>query len=245
MNVKKIEARSLESPSKGYCFIIALGRSGSTLTQNLLNSIPGYIIRGENHNLLYHSMKQVDVLRKTEIIKNRREFVQLPSENREPGIAEIIGTPMDPWYGIEKICVEDYARALLDSFCQHVLRLEGQVRVAGFKEIRYHTDSPFFPTYISLMREFFKNPRFIVQTRNPDSLAQLSFWRNHSRDKVFRTWEKFQEMTEALVRERNSFLIDYDEFYADTSGPERLFEFLEEPYDQDSAQLVLGTRLRH
>lgn len=33
-------------------FIVTYGRSGSTLLQNLLMTIPGCIIRGENHNAM-------------------------------------------------------------------------------------------------------------------------------------------------------------------------------------------------
>lgn len=37
----------------GYLFVVTYGRSGSTLVQGLLNSIPGYLIRGENRGVLY------------------------------------------------------------------------------------------------------------------------------------------------------------------------------------------------
>lgn len=38
----------------GSVLIITYGRSGSTLLQGILNSIPGYLIRGENENLMAH-----------------------------------------------------------------------------------------------------------------------------------------------------------------------------------------------
>ncbi len=38
----------------GYLFIVTYGRSGSTLLQGILNSIPGYLIRGENRAALFH-----------------------------------------------------------------------------------------------------------------------------------------------------------------------------------------------
>src|SRR6478609_6549835 len=36
----------------GYVFVMTYGRSGSTLLMGLLNTIPGYLIRGENDDAL-------------------------------------------------------------------------------------------------------------------------------------------------------------------------------------------------
>ena len=41
-------------PDLGYIFIVTYGRSGSTLLQGILNSIPGYLVRGENRQALRH-----------------------------------------------------------------------------------------------------------------------------------------------------------------------------------------------
>ena len=38
----------------GYLFVVTYGRSGSTLLMGLLNSIPGYLVRGENWDALHH-----------------------------------------------------------------------------------------------------------------------------------------------------------------------------------------------
>src|SRR5215213_881342 len=38
----------------GYVFVVTYGRSGSTLLMGLLNSIPGYLVRGENWDALHH-----------------------------------------------------------------------------------------------------------------------------------------------------------------------------------------------
>src|SRR5688572_1085508 len=40
--------RSDDTHQLGHLFIVTYGRSGSTLLQGVLNSIPGYLIRGEN-----------------------------------------------------------------------------------------------------------------------------------------------------------------------------------------------------
>ena len=37
-----------------HVFVMTYGRSGSTLLMGLLNSIPGYLIRGENRHAMRH-----------------------------------------------------------------------------------------------------------------------------------------------------------------------------------------------
>ena len=37
-----------------FVFVVTYGRSGSTLLMGLLNSIPGFLIRGENWDALHH-----------------------------------------------------------------------------------------------------------------------------------------------------------------------------------------------
>ena len=48
--VRKLEPRE----DLGYLFVLTYGRSGSTLLQGILNSIPGYLVRGENRQILFH-----------------------------------------------------------------------------------------------------------------------------------------------------------------------------------------------
>ena len=40
------------SQGLGYVFVMTYGRSGSTLLMGLLNTIPGYLVRGENDDAL-------------------------------------------------------------------------------------------------------------------------------------------------------------------------------------------------
>lgn len=76
----------LYMPKEGYVFIITYGRSGSTLTQNLLNSLPGYCIRGENSNLLYFLSKAADLCKYQGNFVLRRGQLQLPFEERKQGL---------------------------------------------------------------------------------------------------------------------------------------------------------------
>ena len=50
--VKVLREGGPASRDLGYVFVMTYGRSGSTLLMGLLNTIPGYLIRGENDDAL-------------------------------------------------------------------------------------------------------------------------------------------------------------------------------------------------
>lgn len=68
---------------RAHVFIVTYGRSGSTLTQSLLNTLPGYQIRGENGNLAWFLARAVDVVRRHEMFADRRRDAALPPEQRD------------------------------------------------------------------------------------------------------------------------------------------------------------------
>src|SRR5690606_340365 len=64
-------------------FIVTYGRSGSTLLQGVLNSIPGYLIRGENDSAL--------------------EFMHENFRRMEKRMDTKKGSsPVNPWYGLHQ-----------------------------------------------------------------------------------------------------------------------------------------------
>ncbi len=46
--------RQEPSSDPGVVFVVTYGRSGSTLLTGILNSIPGFLIRGENRDAVHH-----------------------------------------------------------------------------------------------------------------------------------------------------------------------------------------------
>ncbi len=123
-------------------FVVTYGRSGSTLLQNMLNSLPGYLIRGENENLLATFARGWDtVLRSTQARDMRAE-----------GRATL---PQHPWFGYEDVSAQALGEALAQSFTQTVLRPTDTTRVVGFKEIRWHADPALFPVMLDFLQRFF------------------------------------------------------------------------------------------
>ena len=62
----------------GYLFIMTYGRSGSTLVQGILNSIPGYLVRGENRDALHHLFAYHQTLVKEAARVTREDGSRLP-----------------------------------------------------------------------------------------------------------------------------------------------------------------------
>jgi len=106
--------------------IVCHGRSGSTLLQGILNAIPGFLIRGENHDFaagLYMAYRR---------IKRAASAPQAARLGRTDD-------PSVPWYGAADI---DQQQLLADMtiLMRNVLVPRAQqssVLCYGFKEIRF------------------------------------------------------------------------------------------------------------
>src|SRR5690606_25612278 len=84
--------------------VFTYGRSGSTLLMGLLNSIPGYCIRGENNNAL-HSLFGFNL----RIAEARRSSLK---NSERPG---------HPWFGLNLIDPDALQRAQRDLVVNQVL----------------------------------------------------------------------------------------------------------------------------
>lgn len=237
----------LYMPKEGYVFIITYGRSGSTLTQNLLNSLPGYCIRGENSNLLYFLSKAADLCKYQGNFVLRRSQLQLPFEERKQGLKSVLGSPRDPWYGAELTNPEHFACSLYDTFCREILHLDERVRVGGFKEIRYHHHPEFFYKYLDMMKNIFPNCRFIFQTRNSDQVAKSSWWKKMDPSAVKKILMNSEKMFKHYSTTRdNCHFIRYENYQSNPEETlEKLFEFLGERFDMNEKLKILSTKLMH
>lgn len=245
MNAKLYPA--LYAPKDGYVFVVTYGRSGSTLTQSLLNSIPGYCIRGENGNLTYHLSRAVAVTSTWDNYQWRRADRNKPEEDQRAFLKGIIGTPGDPWYGAENVDPQHFSRSLMNVFVRDILAPPKGTRVSGFKEIRFHEDKMFFPSYLENMKNTFPNARFVFQTRNPENVSKSSWWGDRKKSDVMemiRNAERlFQEFSD-----RNPdvcFTVEYERYAEGSQYVSELFDFLGEKIDEKAVSKVLNVKLKH
>ncbi|RDW13569.1 sulfotransferase [Paracoccus thiocyanatus] len=238
---------ALYAPKDGYVFVVTYGRSGSTLTQSLLNSIPGYCIRGENGNLPYFLARAANFVSNNDMYKWRREDLPKKTEDRRPYLQKILGQPFDPWAGAEDVDPIDFTYSFMNLFVEKILKPPPECRVSGFKEIRFHEDPRFFQSYMGILRDVFPKARFLFQTRDHDAVSKSSWWAKHPKHNVLKELQRAETLFETFAEENpeNSFTIEYERY---SEGPEyvqHIFDFLEEPHDSEATKVVLGRSLKH
>lgn len=239
--------RHLYAPSDGYVFVVTYGRSGSTLTQGLLNAIPGYVIRGENANMTHLLAKAIQLVRQHDMFRWRREDLEKPRDQRRPYLRPILGKPYDPWAGAERVDPDSLGLALMDVFVRQVLRLPKDCRVGGFKEIRFHEDAAFFHDHLDIMRGIFPNARFLFQRRDHDAVARSSWWAKQPRDMVARQLQQAERLFESYIRKHPdcTMMLDYEGLVSGWDYVRDLFAFLDEPIERSAAEAVLAHTLKH
>lgn len=236
----------LHKPSKGYVFVVTYGRSGSTLTQALLNAIPGYCIRGENANATQRIADLICTLRGEKNFNMRREKLALRQAGQAQRGQGSLGTPRDPWYGAELLDVDRLGLGLFDTFVREMLHLPDGVRVGGFKEIRYLNAPKFLAQHLEILQEFFPGAKLILQTRAHAEVAKSSWWQSKDPKELARRLS----LVEAVFHDYRAnhpdcFHLDYSAYRQGPEALRPLFDFLGEDFDKARVQAVLDTPLTH
>ena len=226
--------QNLDAPEGGYVFIVTYGRSGSTLLQNVLNHIDGYCIRGENNNTLAGLARAWDAVNRSEVMDKLRRNKAATGASH-------------PWHGAEVIDPDHYGRVLADAFVGEVLRPGPKTRVAGFKEIRYHSQPEFFTRYMTFIQRVFPNARFVFNTRDHTAVARSGWWARQDPQEVSAVLTRAEQLYESCAARfpHRSIRLCYDDYNGNPEGLRPLFDFLGEPFDGDMVAHVLATRLDH
>lgn len=215
-------------------FIVTYGRSGSTLLQNCLNALPGYLIRGENENLLAPLARAWDVMRHSE---------QQAKMHRE-GTGRL---PSDPWFGYHDCDPAAFGAALAESFTRTVLRPEAETRVIGFKEIRWHNDPQLFPVMLDFLRAHFPRARILFNTRDHARVARSGWWKWMDPEQVARQLAQADRLYAdyAARHPEDCLMLRYDDYVTGAEAWRPLFDFLQEPFAPDLVTRVLARKLTH
>lgn len=217
-------------PELGYLFVVTYGRSGSTLLQGILNSIPGYLVRGENRQVMHH------------LWTFHRKAAQ-EAKRRRRGRERRGLPPLDPtaaYFGIDEFPVRRSLEGIRRLALETLLRPEPGTRVVGFKEIRWRGDD--LSAYVEWLRSVFPGARFIVNTRDLDAVSRSAWWSADpdARETLEQTETRLIELRESLGQA--AFHVRYDDYVADPSRLRPLFEWLGEDFDEQRIRDVLATR---
>lgn len=210
-----------------FVFVVTFGRSGSTLLQGILNSIPGYCIRGENNSTLFQLFNASSAHAGAHFGHGQK-----PTDARHP------------WFGADLFDQKQFNRTLADVFLSACLRPDPDTRCTGFKEIRYtrsNIEDAQFSDYLEFLQTEFPGAALIFNVRRIDHVVESAWWADQPVDDV---WEL---LSDAVTRfeayadtHSNCFIFDYDRLVANSAYGAELFGFLGEPFDLDALEVVLA-----
>jgi len=216
----RLASRSRQDLS--FVFVVTYGRSGSTLLQGILDSIPGWLIRGENGGAVYHLYRHF-----TEITSRPQ------SRRREPPFPVT-----DAWFGFDqyprRLAVAQIRALVIDT----LLRPGPDTRVTGFKEIRW--DYPDLPAYLRFLQRIFPGARFILNTRSHEDVAKSKWWARA--DDPLAELARIEELQSAAADELGDavYRVRFDDYVEDPAVLRGLFEWLGEEFDEGAVRSVLA-----
>jgi len=207
-----------------FVFVVTYGRSGSTLLQNVLNTIPGYLIRGENRGMV----RDLYRFHKKSIKERRRLSKQSPLPETHP------------WYGIDGYPDDAAYEQMRELVTKTLFRPNANTRVCGFKEIRWNFND--LQDYLEFYQEVFPGARFIFNTRCLEDVSESKWW---SRDPD--ALDKLKHIEAQLLDARNwlgdaAYHVHYDDYCRDNRQLTGLFDWLGERFDADAVERTFGTR---
>jgi hypothetical protein len=215
----------------GHLFVVAYGRSGSTLVQAVLNAMPGVCVRGENNLAIQHVYRFWRTLRTAQ-----REFGERYDQANQP------------WHGIAQVDADAAAQAIAAQFDRYVLNAPEDAEWLGFKEIRYHEANDIETAdLLSFIDQFFANSRFVFVCREPADVARSSWWRRQQRETAVSLISRLNAEHIRLHKlwPDRSCVIDYDELAENSDEAAKLFTLIGRSYDRDLVRTVLNIRLTH
>lgn len=206
-----------------FVFLMTYGRSGSTLLQALLNTVPGVLIRGENRGMTYFLYQY----HSTAVKEARR-------------VKQVARRPFNPWFGMYDYPLELSLERIRQLVVDTLLRPEPGTKLLGFKEVRWYFDD--LAEYVDFLRELFPGCRFIVNTRRLEDVAKSGWWRDRPDPlaELREIEERILNVAEGL--EEAAYTVSYDDYAAAPERLESLFEWLGLPFDLDRIREVIGAR---
>lgn len=194
MKLEGLFSRRRDRGSSGddprYVFVVTYGRSGSTLTQGLLNALPGTLMRGENSMFLLPLFRSWAGL---------LEFQEKNSRNaRRQG-------PRSAFYGLDQIHATDFVESARE-LAHRALYGDADrsaVDVLGFKEVMWHRITrPEEEQFFDWFEQIFPGARYVLNTRPHEQVMASGFWQNRDIEWAEKTLQRVESMHQFLRETR-------------------------------------------
>lgn len=205
--------------------ILGQGRSGGTLVQRVLNTVPNSYIAGENKNFWYHIFQAYKAWEYIPIYEN--EIAK--TKKQKPFSYNTKTDAYKPcwWnreYDFTKFNTTIYFRRLFDDHYQGA-------NFRGFKEIRFPEDEKEFNEYLDWFRLLFPNIYFIFTVRDIKTIVNSGWWSIDDKETLLNQ--------EKLLRSRkDAFIVEFEN--QDWKG---LFKYLDLEYNEKEVQRILNKKL--
>jgi hypothetical protein len=211
-----------------YVFIVTYGRTGSTVLQKLLNTMPGVYVAGENHGIvrgLFEAWRSAVVLH--DRFGHGHQAVD------------------DPWYGALAADPDAFAAGMRDVFLETILKPPRGSRIIGFKEIRYLV--PDLGEQLEFMAKHFAPALFVFNRRAVDAVAKSGWWKDADKDKLSADVACFNAITSdfAAANPNVCVMLDYAHWSTDPEALRPVHELLDAPFDAARVADILNVRLLH
>ncbi len=214
----------LDYRDRSFVVILAVGRSGSTLLQGVLNSFPNFLIRGENNLFIAHMYRIYNDL--------------LLAKNKSAAPT----TPEHPWFGCEELDAEAFILDCAKVVTRQIIGGRGSCKLdaIGFKEIRwsYSELSGSAPwNFFQFIEHVFPHAKFILLTRDVDQILQSAWWPGVNIPATASQIQSFYFMARNAPVKR-LFEIDYIDLKPRTKRLKELVGFLGQTYSERIDQVL-------
>ncbi len=178
-----------------YVFVVTYGRSGSTLLQGLINTLPRTLLRGENDLYVQHLVRALTSARRW------RE------EHADHGAYD----DTSAFYGLKAIRPFVFAQAVNDVVTQSLVGKydPADYDVVGFKEVLWHRLEPAeTEDFFTGMDEAFPGARYVLNTRAIDDVIGSGFWKRADEQETRRLIDRIVNIQEHLRQTRPERVFD-------------------------------------
>lgn len=191
MQLKGLAARIGRSPVPGeFVFVVTYGRSGSTLVQGLLNTLPRTLVRGENEFYLLPMYRAWAGVRK--------------AQQNHAGTGSRRG-PRSAFYGIDEVDLDRFVASTHDLAVGQMLGATPAKEVdrLGFKEVLWHRiRANETSTFFDWFDQVFPGARYVLNRRDHEDVARSGFWQRQEREEVMRAITRVEQIQDHLLETR-------------------------------------------
>jgi hypothetical protein len=199
--------------------ICAVGRSGSTTLQLILNTIPNSNICGENNGALIHLLEFYKQIKFTQQ-KIQTEFKEFNDEDKKDIFKIFQGRIKPAWFNTFNL---DEIKASIQKTIINMFKKDDTINLWGFKEIRYQSKLELLKEF----RELFPQVRVILNIRENIQRQSFSGWFRNDPNSFFNIQKQTNELIDFYKSNRDFCFLNSLERMYNKKHLENLFKFID------------------